>query len=129
MQYPTEQMRNFILAKGYPGTKAMLDELLRRAAPATVPRDPSCGLPGCLHRPTAGRPACCGSTVGHYPGCPTRADSPAAPAEPEDCVEYRSEYGRDECETEWCARCYPDHRCDAEYCPRCAPAITTEETS
>ncbi|MEV8031412.1 hypothetical protein [Streptomyces sp. NPDC086182] len=36
--FPSEQMRNFILAKGYPGTAGMLDELLRRAAatPAAV---------------------------------------------------------------------------------------------
>ena len=32
VEYPTEQLRNFILAKGYPGTAGMLDELLRRAA-------------------------------------------------------------------------------------------------
>lgn len=31
-QYPSEQMRNFVVAKGYPGTAGMLDELLRRAA-------------------------------------------------------------------------------------------------
>jgi hypothetical protein len=38
VQFPSEQMRNFILAKGYPGTAGMLDELLRRAAapPAAV---------------------------------------------------------------------------------------------
>jgi hypothetical protein len=32
VEYPSEQLRNFILAKGYPGTGRMLDELLRRAA-------------------------------------------------------------------------------------------------
>ena len=40
VQFPTEQLRNFILAKGYPGASGMLDELLRRAAvgsPAAVP--------------------------------------------------------------------------------------------
>jgi hypothetical protein len=30
--FPTEQLRNFVIAKGYPGTAGMLDELLRRAA-------------------------------------------------------------------------------------------------
>lgn len=32
VQYPSEQLRNFLLAKGYPGSAGMLDELLRRAA-------------------------------------------------------------------------------------------------
>lgn len=32
VEFPSEQLRNFILAKGYPGTAGMLDELLRRAA-------------------------------------------------------------------------------------------------
>lgn len=32
VEYPSDQLRNFILAKGYPGTAGMLDELLRRAA-------------------------------------------------------------------------------------------------
>ncbi|MGQ4733421.1 hypothetical protein ACUN3E_37905 [Streptomyces sp. Ju416(a)] len=31
---PTEAMRNFVIAKGYPGTAGALDELLRRAAAA-----------------------------------------------------------------------------------------------
>lgn len=31
-QYPSDQLRNFILAKGYPGTAGVLDELLRRAS-------------------------------------------------------------------------------------------------
>ncbi len=38
---PTEAMRNFVIAKGYPGTAGALDELLRRAAaapPAPVDR-------------------------------------------------------------------------------------------
>jgi hypothetical protein len=30
--FPTEQLRNFVIAKGYPGTAGMLNELLRRAA-------------------------------------------------------------------------------------------------
>ncbi|MER5482961.1 hypothetical protein ABT024_07055 [Streptomyces sp. NPDC002812] len=30
--FPSEQLRNFALAKGYPGTASILDELLRRAA-------------------------------------------------------------------------------------------------
>lgn len=33
--FPGAQLRNFILAKGYPGTAGMLDELLRRAAGST----------------------------------------------------------------------------------------------
>lgn len=37
VEYPTEQLRNFILAKGYPGTAGMLDELLRRAATGARP--------------------------------------------------------------------------------------------
>ncbi|NUS13453.1 MAG: hypothetical protein HOY69_18965 [Streptomyces sp.] len=32
VELPTEHLRNFILAKGYPGTAGALDELLRRAA-------------------------------------------------------------------------------------------------
>ena len=32
VEFPTEQLRNFIVSKGYPGTAGMLDELLRRAA-------------------------------------------------------------------------------------------------
>ncbi|NUS83700.1 MAG: hypothetical protein HOY75_13375 [Streptomyces sp.] len=31
-ELPTEHLRNFVIAKGYPGTKGALDELLRRAA-------------------------------------------------------------------------------------------------
>lgn len=31
VQMPTEPMRNFIIARGYPGTAGALDELLRRA--------------------------------------------------------------------------------------------------
>lgn len=34
---PSEQMRNFILARGYPGTAGALDELLRRAAAQGAP--------------------------------------------------------------------------------------------
>lgn len=38
---PTEHLRNFIIAKGYPGTAGALDELLRRAAtPAVAPTAP-----------------------------------------------------------------------------------------
>ena len=37
VEYPSIQLRNFILAKGYPGTKGMLDELLRRAGQPAVP--------------------------------------------------------------------------------------------
>ena len=33
-ELPTEHLRNFVIAKGYPGTKGALDELLRRAAVA-----------------------------------------------------------------------------------------------
>ncbi|MFG2670826.1 hypothetical protein [Streptomyces sp. NPDC048445] len=32
VELPTEHLRNFVIAKGYPGTKGALDELLRRAA-------------------------------------------------------------------------------------------------
>lgn len=32
VEFPSELLRNGILAKGYPGTAGMLDELLRRAA-------------------------------------------------------------------------------------------------
>jgi len=31
VELPTEHLRNFVIAKGYPGTKGALDELLRRA--------------------------------------------------------------------------------------------------
>jgi hypothetical protein len=34
VEFPSEQLRNFVIAKGYPGTKGALDELLRRAAVA-----------------------------------------------------------------------------------------------
>lgn len=34
VEFPTELLRNSILAKGYPGTAGILDELLRRAAAA-----------------------------------------------------------------------------------------------
>ncbi|WP_328962940.1 hypothetical protein [Streptomyces virginiae] len=37
VQFPSAALRNFILAKGYPGTAGMLDELLRRAAEAAAP--------------------------------------------------------------------------------------------
>lgn len=37
---PTEHLRNFVIAKGYPGTKGALDELLRRAA-ASAPAAPA----------------------------------------------------------------------------------------
>ncbi|MFE5958937.1 hypothetical protein [Streptomyces rubiginosohelvolus] len=33
-EFPTDHLRNFIIAKGYPGTAGALDELLRRAAAA-----------------------------------------------------------------------------------------------
>lgn len=32
VQFPSDMLRNGVLAKGYPGTAGMLDELLRRAA-------------------------------------------------------------------------------------------------
>lgn len=35
--FPSAQLRNFILAKGYPGTAGALDELLRRAAETVGP--------------------------------------------------------------------------------------------
>ena len=35
-EMPTEHLRNFVIAKGYPGTKGALDELLRRARAAAV---------------------------------------------------------------------------------------------
>lgn len=40
VEMPTEHLRNFVIAKGYPGTKGALNELLRRAAdqrPETTP--------------------------------------------------------------------------------------------
>ncbi|MCX4606802.1 hypothetical protein OG402_40975 [Streptomyces anulatus] len=36
---PTDAMRNFVIAKGYPGTAGALDELLRRAAAPPAPVD------------------------------------------------------------------------------------------
>ncbi|MFE9764646.1 hypothetical protein ACFYPC_08965 [Streptomyces sp. NPDC005808] len=38
---PTEPMRNFIVAKGYPGTAGALAELLRRAAAGLLPASPA----------------------------------------------------------------------------------------
>lgn len=38
VKFPSEELRNFVLAKGYPGTKGALDELLRRAASPDVER-------------------------------------------------------------------------------------------
>jgi hypothetical protein len=35
-ELPTEHLRNFVIAKGYPGTKGALDELLRRARAAAA---------------------------------------------------------------------------------------------
>ncbi len=40
VEFPTEMLRNFILAKGYPGTAGALDELLRRAAAGLLPAEP-----------------------------------------------------------------------------------------
>ncbi|MEU6661229.1 hypothetical protein [Streptomyces sp. NPDC046821] len=63
-ELPTEHLRNFVVAKGYPGTKGALDELLRRArAETTAPlasADPchSCGCPRRFDR--------------HADGCPLR---------------------------------------------------------
>jgi hypothetical protein len=34
VEFPTEHLRNFVIAKGYPGTKSALAELLRRATVA-----------------------------------------------------------------------------------------------
>lgn len=39
VEMPTHHLRNFILAKGYPGTAGALDELLRRAAAPPAPAD------------------------------------------------------------------------------------------
>lgn len=36
VELPTEHLRNFVIAKGYPGTKGALDELLRRARTEAV---------------------------------------------------------------------------------------------
>jgi hypothetical protein len=41
VQFPSEQLRNFVVAKGYPGTAGMLDELLRRAASGQLPAAPA----------------------------------------------------------------------------------------
>lgn len=40
-QYPTEELRNFILHRALPGSPAMLDELLRRAALNTLADSPA----------------------------------------------------------------------------------------
>ncbi|NUV65702.1 hypothetical protein G6W57_01050 [Streptomyces sp. CAI-121] len=37
VELPTEHLRNFVIAKGYPGTAGALDELLRRAAAPPAP--------------------------------------------------------------------------------------------
>ena len=37
VELPTDHLRNFVIAKGYPGTAGALDELLRRAAAAASP--------------------------------------------------------------------------------------------
>ncbi|MFJ5886822.1 hypothetical protein [Streptomyces californicus] len=39
VKLPTEHLRNFVIAKGYPGTAGALDELLRRAAAPPAPAD------------------------------------------------------------------------------------------
>ncbi|WP_354596109.1 hypothetical protein R1Y80_00905 [Streptomyces sp. JL1001] len=39
VELPTEHLRNFVIAKGYPGTAGALDELLRRAAAPPAPAD------------------------------------------------------------------------------------------
>ncbi|WP_432111394.1 hypothetical protein [Streptomyces sp. YPW6] len=39
VEMPTEHLRNFVIAKGYPGTAGALDELLRRAAAPPAPAD------------------------------------------------------------------------------------------
>lgn len=40
VELPTEHLRNFVLAKGYPGTAGALDELLRRASVKSTPLIP-----------------------------------------------------------------------------------------
>lgn len=53
-EMPSDMLRNFILAKGYPSTAGALDELLRRAA-LTPPDDAAVSQPdreaGCSARP------------------------------------------------------------------------------
>lgn len=44
VEFPTEHLRNFVIAKGYPGTRGALDELLRRAAAAGT-RSPNTARP------------------------------------------------------------------------------------
>lgn len=39
VELPTEHLRTFVIAKGYPGTAGALDELLRRAAAPPAPAD------------------------------------------------------------------------------------------
>ncbi|MFJ5057739.1 hypothetical protein ACIP72_36930, partial [Streptomyces cyaneofuscatus] len=39
VEMPTDHLRNFVVAKGYPGTVGALDELLRRAAAPPAPAD------------------------------------------------------------------------------------------
>lgn len=56
---PSELMRNFILAKGYPGTEGALNELLRRAAEGrSIPTDV------CQFHAPAGDPCDCGHPAG-----------------------------------------------------------------
>ncbi|MFF7147534.1 hypothetical protein ACFZAO_05605 [Streptomyces griseoaurantiacus] len=43
VELPTEHLRNFVIAKGYPGTKGALDELLRRAAASAAPSNIEAG--------------------------------------------------------------------------------------
>ncbi|GAA4823938.1 hypothetical protein [Streptomyces ziwulingensis] len=49
-EMPTKHLRNFVIAKGYPGTKGALDELLRRARTAAVLPATSDTLPAWLYR-------------------------------------------------------------------------------
>ncbi|MET9909740.1 hypothetical protein ABZZ74_23545 [Streptomyces sp. NPDC006476] len=67
VEFPSDKLRNFILAKGYPGTAGMLDELLRRAA--------SGQLPAAAQQPKESAPAVpqcdgCGHLVHRARKCP-----------------------------------------------------------
>ncbi|MFG2352627.1 hypothetical protein [Streptomyces sp. NPDC048521] len=89
VEFPTEHLRNFVIAKGYPGTKGALDELLRRAAEdatRVAQQDPTqdgeaetggrveCGM-------SSGRDWWCQLQPGHSGDCvPRRAEAPAAVA-------------------------------------------------
>jgi hypothetical protein len=98
VEFPTEHLRNFVIAKGYPGTKGALDELLRRAAvdPAHAP-----GMP-CEH------------------GCRAAADALTRETQQDEALP-RCTCGDTACESELCdcdsAPCPVDHAGEAQQDP------------